>query len=195
MNEERLLLLGCGILHKEIKFLIEKNGWPVDLFFLDSTLHVDFDALAKALTSALARHAGRETIVFYGVCHPLMDKIIDDAGASRITGQNCLEMLLGSELFTGELSGGAFFLLKEWARKFDVILKKTLGTSEALWKEVYQADRKYLACIRTPCSGDFRVEAEAAGKMVGLPLRWRDVSLDHLETVLQTVLKQQGEKL
>jgi hypothetical protein len=195
MSEERLLLLGCGILHKEIKFLIAKNGWPVDTAFLNSTLHVAFDALSKSLTSALARHAGRKTIVFYGVCHPLIDKIIDDAGASRIMGQNCLEMLLGDELFTGELSGGAFFLLEEWARKFDIILKKTLGNNEVLWKAVYQGDRKYLACIRTPCSGNFRVEAEAAGKMVGLPLQWRDVSLEHLEMVLQTALKQQGEKL
>jgi hypothetical protein len=104
-------------------------------------------------------------------------------------------LLLGSELFTAELSGGAFFLLEDWARKFDIILKKTLGTNEALWRAVYQGDRKYLACIRTPCSGDFRAEAETAGKMVGLPLRWRDVSLEHLETVLQAVLKQQGEKL
>jgi len=195
MTEERLLLLGCGILHKEIKFLIAKNKWPGDTAFLDSTLHVDFDALSKSLTSALDRHAGRKTIVFYGVCHPLMDKIINDAKASRITGQNCLEMLLGFELFADGLSRGAFFLLEDWARRFDVILKKTLGNNEAVWKAVYQGDRKYLACIRTPCSEDFRAEAEAAGKMVGLPLQWMDVSLEHLEAVLQAALKQQGEKL
>jgi len=188
MSKDRLLLLGCGILHEEIKFLIEKNGWPLDTFFLDSTLHIDFDALSKNLMFALAKHTGRKTIIFYGACHPLMEKILDDAKVSRTTGQNCVEMLLGYERFTGELSKGAFFLLKDWARRFEVILKKTLGDNEAIWKAIYQGDRKYLACIRTPCSGDFAAEAEAAGKMVGLPLKWMDVSLEHLELVLQAAM-------
>lgn len=188
-GEERILLLGCGILRAEIRWIIEKNGWPVDVSFLDSTLHIDFDALAKGLTSALAKKTGRKIIVFYGACHPLMEKILNDAKVSRIPGQNCVEMLLGPEMFTGELSQGAFFLLKDWARRFDVILKKTMGDHEEVWKAIYQGDRKYLACIRTPCSGDFQAEAAEAGKKVGLPLKWLDVSLWHLESVLRAALE------
>ncbi len=188
MAEERLLLAGCGILRKEIRFLIKKNGWPLDVSFLDSALHVDFEALSKGLISVLGRHAGRRVIVFYGACHPLMERILDEAKVCRTPGQNCVEMLLGHELFTRELSQGAFFLLKDWARRFDVILKRTLGNNEAVWKAVYQEDRKYLACIRTPCSGDFSIEAEAAGEKVGLPLKWMDASLDHLESVLHAMV-------
>jgi hypothetical protein len=188
MSEERLLLVGCGILRKEIRFLIEKNGWPLDVFFLDSTLHVDFEDLSKSLKSALARHSGRDIIVFYGACHPLMENILEEAETSRTVGQNCVEMLLGPELFTEELSNGAFFLLEDWARRWDCILRKTLGNNEKIWKDVYQGDRKYLACITTPCSRDYRVEAEAAGKKVGLPLRWIDSPLDHLEYVLHDAI-------
>ena len=54
----RPLLLGCGILQNEIRFLIEKNGWPLETHFLNSALHIDFDKLSLALTSALKRHAG-----------------------------------------------------------------------------------------------------------------------------------------
>jgi hypothetical protein len=123
-----------------------------------------------------------------------MENILGEAETFRTVGQNCVEMLLGQELFTEELSNGAFFLLEDWARRWDYILKKTLGNNEKIWKDVFQGDRKYLACITTPCSGDYRVEAEAAGKKVGLPLRWLDSTLDHLESVLHDALarKQRG---
>jgi hypothetical protein len=188
MGDDGLLLIGCGILRKEIRFLINKNGWPLDVFFLDSALHIDFDDLSRSLTSALARYSGRNVIVFYGCCHPFMENILEEAKTIRTTGQNCVEMLLGHELFTEELSNGAFFLMEDWARRWDVILKKTLGDNEEVWKAVYQGDRKYIACINTPCSGDFRADAEMAGKKVGLPLKWINTPLDNLESVLRELI-------
>lgn len=188
MSEDRLVLVGCGILHKEIRLLIEKNEWPLDTFFLDSALHVDFEELSNSLKSALAKHSGQNVIVFYGSCHPLMEKIVEEFKTFRTSGQNCVEMLLGQQLFTEELSKGAFFLLEEWAQRWDFILKKALGNNREVWKAVYQGDRKYLACINTPCSGDFRDRAEAAGEKVGLPLKWMDSPLDHLQSVLRDAI-------
>jgi len=83
MADNRCLLIGCGILKKEVKLLIEKNGWPLDTFFLDSALHIDFDKLSKSLASALARHSGRDIIVFYGSCHPLMEKMLAETKISE----------------------------------------------------------------------------------------------------------------
>ncbi len=76
MNDQKLLLVGCGILKKEIRWLIEKNQWPVEAIFLNSALHVDFDQLGRSLTSVLSAHRERNIIVFYGCCHPLMDQIV-----------------------------------------------------------------------------------------------------------------------
>lgn len=190
-----LLLLGCGILQKEIRFLIEKNEWPLETHFLDSALHIDFDKLSRALSSTLKHHAERDSIVFYGACHPLMENILESAGTIRTTGQNCVEMLLGAERFTNELANGAFFLLEEWARHWERIVTSTFGTNRAVIREMYQGDRSYLLCITTPCSGDFRNAAEEAGMLVGLPLRWLDVSLDHLETVLQAAIYRKSAAL
>ena len=64
----------------------------------------------------------------------------------------------------------------------------TFGTNREVIREMYQGDRNYLLCVSTPCSGDFRAAAEEAGRLVGLPLRWMEVSLDHLETVLQEAI-------
>ncbi len=186
------LLVGCGILRREIRFLIEKNGWLVQTSFLDSALHVDFDELSRKLTATLSRNTERDLLVFYGTCHPCMEAILDSAKASRTVGQNCVEMLLGPERFTEELEKGAFFLLEEWARRWEGIVTKTFGPNREVMREIIQGDRRFLLCVTTPCSGDFTAEAEAAGRLVGLPIRWLSVSLDHLESVLQDALLRRG---
>ncbi len=183
------LLVGCGILKKEVKFLIKKNHWPMETHFLDSSLHIDFDKLSSSLTKALARHKNREIIVFYGCCHPLMDEILDQYKTIRTRGQNCVDMLLGPELFQKELARGAFFLMEDWARRWEYIMKKGMGPNLELAKEIFKSDRKYLLGLNTPCSGDFTEDAEQSGQMIGVPVQWLDVSLDHLESVLVQALK------
>jgi hypothetical protein len=185
-------MVGCGILQKEIQFLIKKNGWPIETFFLDSSLHIDFDRLSRGLKSVLDRHSGRDLFVFYGACHPLMEHILDSCNTTRTQGQNCVEMLLGKECFTHELEQGAFFLLEEWAWRWAEIVRATFGPNPDVIREIYGGDRKFLLCVRTPCSGDFSAEAEAAGKLVGLPLRWMDAPLDHLETILREAVSRRA---
>jgi hypothetical protein len=188
MNNEKLFLVGCGILKNEVNYLIKKNAWPLDTVFFDSSLHIDFEQLSNKLTSSLAKFSNRKVIVFYGSCHPLMDKILHDAKTIRTPGQNCVEMLLGEQLFTKELSNGAFFLLEDWALRWNFITKKTFGTNKTVIRDIFKGDRKYLLALRTPCSQDFTEKAEMAAQYVDLPLKWMDVSLDHLELVLQTAI-------
>ena len=195
MKEEKILLLGCGILKNEVRFLIDKNNWPVDTRFFDSALHCEFAKLSHCLTTGLAREAGRDIVVFYGTCHPLMEQMLEDAHTFRTEGQNCVDMLLGNELFTKELLAGAFFLLEEWAHRWQYIITKSFGTSNwEVIRQIFGSDRKYLLCLRTSCSGDFHQEAEEAGRLVGLPLRWLEVGLDRLETVLSEAISRKLEE-
>jgi len=188
MRDERPILIGCGILAKEVQWLIDKNQWPLDAFFLDSALHIDFGALKDRLTEALSLYRERFPLVFYGECHPRMEHILAEQKLSRTEGQNCLEMLLGHATFMTELSQGAFFLLEDWAVRFDAITELTFGNNPDLIRTVFAEDRKYLLCVRTPCSGDFTRFAEAAGQKVNLPVRWLDCPLDPLESVLWKLL-------
>lgn len=188
MPEPRLLL-GCGILQQEVRYLIKKNVWVLDTDFLDSSLHVDFVALEAALQGGLSRHAGRDTVVFYGSCHPQMEQMLDAAHTLRTQGQNCVEMLLGHERFMRELSDGAFFLLEDWALRWDAAISKTFGNKPDVVREIFQLSSHYLLGLRTPCSGNFELAAMEVSAKVGLPLRWMDVGLDNLETVLQQTLE------
>jgi hypothetical protein len=193
MNTGRCRLLACGILGKETRRLIGKNGWPVDAAFLDSSLHVDFGLLEAGLRSALSRCAGERVAVFYGACHPHLDRILSADASFRTPVENCVEALLGRDAYLRELEQGAFFLFEEWARRARRLMLLPFGGSEAVAREVYR-ERKYLLCIRTPCSADFRAEAEDAGRLVGLPLRWMDASLDHLESLLEATIARRLEE-
>ena len=189
MTADKLLLLGCGILKREILMLIEKNGWPLETSFLDSALHCELDKLAHSLKSGLAAHRRRNVIVFYGCCHPLMEEMLEEAKTFRTEGQNCVDMLLGHKVFMEELGKGAFFLLEEWAWRWEHVILRSFGTGNlGIIREMFHGDREYLLAIRTPCSADFTTEAEAAGKMVDMPLRWMDTSLERLESVMRAAV-------
>jgi hypothetical protein len=190
MDRNRLLL-GCGILHKEVSFLIEQNHWTLDTEFLDSGLHVNLEALKNALQRSLTHNSERNIIVFYGCCHPHMEQILSEAQTFRTEGQNCVEMLLGREKFMKELSRGAFFLMEDWALRWDQAIGKTFGSRPEVVREIFQLSSQHLLCLRTPCSLDFEHEAEAISLKVGLPLRWMDVNLDRLELVLRNAIEDQ----
>jgi hypothetical protein len=189
MSPSTLSLVGCGILQKEVNFLIAKNNWSLTTDFLPASLHIDFNRLACALQGGLSRHTDEQTIVFYGACHPRMDNMLNEAGTLRTPGQNCVEMLLGEEEFNRELAKGAYFLLDNWAHNWDEVIAKTFGSNISVIRDIFHDQHRYLLCLRTPQSDDFSLQAAHIGAMLDLPLQWRNVDLDHLENVLQNAIK------
>jgi hypothetical protein len=184
--QKPLCLVGCGILQKEVNYLIQKNGWNVETQYLDSSLHNYLNKLKDTLTESLEikEQQGRETVVFYGTCHPKMDSILEEHKTLRTQGQNCVVMLLGYEDFMTELAKGAYFLLEEWALTWEPLLTKAFGNNVTVVREIFHSSHKCIIAIRTPCSSDFSEAAEAAAQFVDLPLLWMNADLDHLEAVL-----------
>lgn len=193
MGEDNILAIGCGILEKEVRFLIRKNGWAVEGLFLDSMFHNDLHRLSDALDTALADTSNRRRFVFYGACHPLMNRILERADTFRADGQNCIEMLLGADAFNDALEKGAFFLLEEWANRWDQVLKAAYHHCRPeVVREIFTSDRTHFLAIRTPCTGDYGRRALAIAEEMAVPLRWMDVTLDHLERVLAEAVARAG---
>jgi hypothetical protein len=191
------VLVGCGILHKEIDYLIRKNGWQIETHFLDSALHNYLGKLADQLNAALSADSlqGRDTVVFYGCCHPQIDKIMESHHTLRTAGQNCIVMLIGYERFMQELEKGAYFLLEDWAQSWEPMITKCFGNNPKVIREIFHSSHKYITAIRTPCTSDFTQAAQAAADFVDLPLNWMDADLSHLEAVIADALarKQAGQ--
>ncbi|MEO5345775.1 MAG: DUF1638 domain-containing protein [Magnetococcus sp. YQC-9] len=194
MGSLPIRLVGCGILQKEVVYLIRKNGWNLDPRFLDSSLHNHLARLSTSLNQALDQEGetGRDTIVFYGCCHPKMEGILESHRTLRTHGQNCIVMLLGYDRFMAELEEGSYFLLEEWALCWRPMFAEVFGDKRSVVREIFHASHKAIAAIRTPCSGDFSREAEELADYLGLPLRWMDLSLDHLEEVLSDALERKS---
>lgn len=181
-----LTLVGCGILHEEVDYLVKKNGWQIETRWLHSALHNYFDQLHKELDSGLRREetAGKRTIVFYGACHPRMDQLLEKHHTCRTQGQNCIVMLLGYEKFMEELGKGAYFLLEDWALTWEPMITECFGSNIEVVRQIFHGSHKKMIAIRTPCSRDFTAAAEAAARFVDLPLEWMEIDLSHLEKVL-----------
>lgn len=190
-NTTQLTLVGCGILRKEVERLLAKNQWNIHTHFLDSALHNYLNRLSLELNKALTEREelGEKTAVFYGGCHPLMEKYLEDHHTCRTHGQNCIVMLLGYELFMQELEKGAYFLLEDWALTWEPMITACFGANMAVVREIFHSSHKYILALRTPCNDDFSAAAKAAAQFVDLPLEWLDVSLEHLESVLADTIK------
>lgn len=106
----------------------------------------------------------------------------------RTPGQNCIVMLLGYETFMEHLVHGAYFLLEDWALTWEPMITAAFGNNVEVIREIFQGSHKKMIALRTPCSGDFTREAEAAAGFVDLPLSWMDVGLENLEQSLQQAL-------
>ena len=190
------VMVGCGILHKEVDFLIKKNGWNIETQFLASSLHNYLNKLSTQLNDALDfdDSKGRETIVFYGSCHPLMEKILDKHHTLRTEGQNCIVMLLGYEQFMEGLEKGAYFLVEDWALTWEPMITEAFGNNLTVVREIFHSSHKLMIAVRTPCSTDFTTAAEAAARFIDLPLQWMDVNLDHLESVLADAIARKEQQ-
>lgn len=191
MNSDntKLQLVGCGILKKEINSLIKKNNWLINTDYLPASLHINLKQLSNALEQGLVRHHDEQTIVFYGACHPRMDTLLNNANTLRTLGQNCVAMLLGEAEFNRELANGAFFLLDDWAQHWDAVIFKTFGSNIEIIRDIFHDQHRYLLSLRTPYSDDFTQEATYISAMLSLPVVWRDVTLEHLESVLQETIQ------
>ncbi len=188
MMSDPVKIIGCGILKNEIKFLIKKNNWQNLCSFLPSGLHVDFERLEAGLEKTLKNNDSRPVIIFYGACHPRMDQILEQSNLVRTPGQNCVEILLGKEMFCRELEQGAFFLFEEWAKYWKNIVGGVMPGSPNIMRDIFLSSHKYLLAIRTPCSTNYEDHAEAVSEMTGLELRWIDAGLELLEENLAATI-------
>lgn len=178
-----LKLLSCNILEKEVRFLAAKNNWDFSSLFLSSSLHNSFADLRSALQTPSA------DILLYGeACHPQMQDLATQKKAQMPNCLNCLDLLLGYDFYFAELKNGAYFLLESSVKDWSTNMRRCFGLNKEVMREIFKLDRKYLLALRTPCSGDFRKEAEAIAAELQVELRWHEVGLEHLEAELKNLV-------
>ncbi len=99
---ERLLVLACGALAREVLAVVRANGWNhVDVHCLPAQLHSTPRQIPQAVDEALAEAAGSYDRVFvaYADCGTAgaLDEVLRRHGAERLPGAHCYAVFAGLE--------------------------------------------------------------------------------------------------
>ena len=131
---ERVLLIACGALAREILDLIARNGWShMDLTCLPAILHNHPDRIAPAVEQAVQKHRATHARIFvaYADCGTggLLQATCDRLGVPMIAGPHCYSFFEGNARFAANAEDEftAFYLTDFLVRQFDAFVWQPLG--------------------------------------------------------------------
>ncbi len=184
-------LLICGALGAEVKDIVDRRGWDVDIHGLSAMLHLYPNRIVDELRDKLVKLRPRydRIVVVYGDCGTAgkLDPILEAAGAARVPGPHCYEMFAGAELFerVSEERPATFFLTDWLVRNFERAVVRGLGLDRYPdLKSILFANYEALLYLRQVPNPRLAEKAEQIAMYLDLPLEIRDVGLGELETRL-----------
>lgn len=181
-NSQKIKVIACGALAREILAVSEANGLThIDLTCLPAIWHVYPDKIAPALRTKIAeaRAEGINRIfIAYAECGTKgeIDKICEEEGIERIAGPHCYAFYTGVEKFLTECGDEitAFYLTDLIARQFEafVIEPLKLDKHPELISMVFGNYEKivYLAQTEDPA---LQAKAKWAADFLGLAYEYR----------------------
>jgi hypothetical protein len=185
----------CGALGKEVKDIVDRRGWDVDIYGVSALLHLYPNRIVDELREKL--HALRpryeRLVVVYGDCGMTgkLEPLLDEVGASRVRGPHCYEMLAGSELFdrVSDERPGTFFLTDWLVRNFDRAVVRGLGLDRhPELKSMLFGNYDGVLYLRQVPNPRLAAKAEEIAVYLGLPLEINDVGLGELESRLADLM-------
>jgi uncharacterized protein DUF1638 len=181
-------LVICGALGREVKEIVRRREWDVDIYGLSAYLHLYPSRIVDELHEKLRELRPRyeKLVVVYGDCGTTgkLEPILDEFGASRLRGPHCYEMFAGEERFA-EIADNrpATFFLTDWlVRNFDRAVVKGLGLDRyPELKSMLFANYEAILYLRQVPNPRLAEKAGAIARYLGLPLAIEDVGLGELE--------------
>ncbi len=185
----------CGALGKEVKDIVDRRGWDVDIYGVSALLHLYPNRIVDELREKLRALRPRydHLVVVYGDCgmNGKLEPILDEIGAARVKGPHCYEMLAGAELFerVSEQRPGTFFLTDWLVRNFERAVVRGLGLDRhpdliPMLFGNYDA----VLYLRQMPNPRLAAKAQEIAAYLGLPLEINDVGLGELESRLADLM-------
>ena len=178
----------CGALGPEVKDIVDRRGWDVDIYGLSAMLHLYPKRIVEELGVKLRalRPRYEKLVVVYGDCGTggRLEPLLNEVGAARVRGPHCYEMLAGEELFqqVSDDKPGTFFLTDWLVRNFDRAVVRGLGLDrDPELKSMIFGNYEALLYLRQVPNPRLAVKAREIAEYLGLPLEINDVGLGELE--------------
>jgi hypothetical protein len=178
----------CGALGAEVKDIVDRRGWDVDIHGLSAMLHLYPKRIVEELGVKLRELRPRyeKLVVVYGDCGTggRLEPLLDEMGAARVRGPHCYEMLAGEELFqqVSDDKPGTFFLTDWLVRNFDRAVVRGLGLDrDPELKPMVFGNYEALLYLRQVPNPRLALKAQEIAAYLELPLEIVDVGLGELE--------------
>ena len=189
----------CGALGAEVKDIVDRRGWDVDIYGLPAMLHLYPKRIVDELRDKLRslRPQYDRLVVVYGECgtNGRLQPVLDEVGASQVRGPHCYEMLAGTDLFhqVSEERPGTFFLTDWLVRNFDRAVIRGLGLDRdpELMPMLFGGYEAVLYLRQVP-NPRLAARAQEIAGYLGLPMEIVDVGLGELEERLAELVEVDG---
>jgi hypothetical protein len=189
-------LITCGALGREVKDIVDRRGWDVDIYGVSALLHLYPSRIVDELREKL--HALRpryeKLVVVYGDCGTTgkLEPLLEEVGAVRLRGPHCYEMYAGEERFRHitDQRPGTFFLTDWLVRNFDRAVVRGLGLDrEPDLKSMLFGNYEAVLYLRQVPNPRLADKAREIASYLGLPLEINDVGLGELEDRLAALVE------
>ncbi len=189
---ERVLLIACGAIAREVLAVIERNGLShVELRCLPAELHMRPDDITDAVRETIRRMRGdfEHVYVVYGDCGTggRLDAMLAEEGVTRIPGPHCYSFFVGNELFETRADEdlSTFYLTDFLARQFESFVVKPLGLDR--WPDLvssYFGNYEKLVYLAQTDDPELDRRAATAAATLGLAYERRYTGYGELEPAL-----------
>ncbi len=189
-NKQTSAAICCAVYKDEI-LVLKKRYWPnLTIHFLTSMLHMKPNLLGSQLSDLLKEEDVLEhkTLLIYGDCCMQMTDFTKSPDVVRIRGHNCIHQVLGNKEYKRLSHEGAFFLLPEWASRWNHIFKNELGLNAANAKDLMGEMHSKLIYIDTGIRPVPIEDLKDCSQYCGLPWEVLQVSLEPLRKCIQDAL-------
>jgi len=186
----------CGALGAEVKDIVDRRGWDVDIYGLSAMLHLYPARIVEELGEKLRtlRPRYKRMVVVYGDCgtNGRLAAVLEEVGASQVRGPHCYEMFAGTDLFhqVADDKPGTFFLTDWLVRNFDRAVVRGLGLDrDPELKPMLFGNYEALMFLRQVPSPRLATRAQEIAEYLELPLEVVDVGLGELEDRLAELVE------
>jgi hypothetical protein len=190
-----MAIITCGALSVDISEIVERRGWPVDLYPLPPLLHNRPERIAGEVEHLIESLSARYDRIGIGYAdcgtYSALDEVCERRGVGRLPGNHCYDVYAGQGAIAA-LSAeepGTYFLTDFLVVGFDRIIWRSMGLDrhpELLDDYFHHYTRVvWLAGRRTP---DMERAAQRAAERLGLPLVTRDLADSPLERALEALV-------
>ena len=189
-------LVICGALGREVKDIITRRGWDVDVYGVSALLHLYPSRIVDELREKLheLRPRYEKLVVVYGDCGMTgkLEPLLEEVGAARLRGPHCYEMYAGEARFNeiADQRPGTFFLTDWLVRNFDRAVVRGLGLDrDPDLKAMLFGNYEGVLYLRQVPNPRLAEKAREIAAYLGLPLEIEDVGLGELEERLAALVE------